>query len=44
MIELSSQVKERPVKVLLDLGMTGNFISDAMATALKLKITSDVDL
>ena len=42
-IELSSQVKERPVKVLLDLGATCNFILDAMATALKLKITSDVD-
>ena len=43
MIELSSRVKERPAKVLLDSGMIGNFISDAMATALKLKITSDVD-
>ena len=42
-IELSNRVKERPVKVLLDLGTTGNFISDAMATALKLKVTSDVD-
>ena len=31
------------MKVLLDSGATGNFISDAMATALKLKITSDVD-
>ena len=39
-IELSSRVKERPVKVLLDSGTTGNFISDAMATALKLKLTS----
>ena len=43
MIELSSRVKERLVKVFLDSGMTGNFISDAMAAALKLKITSDVD-
>ena len=42
-IELSSRVKERLVKVLLDSGATGNFISDAMAIALKLKITSDVD-
>ena len=42
-IELSSRVKERPMKVLLDSGATGNFILDAMATALKLKITSDVD-
>ena len=31
------------MKVLLDSGTTGNFISDAMATVLKLKITSDVD-
>ena len=42
-VELSSRVKEHPVKVLLDSGATGNFISDAMAIALKLKITSDVD-
>ena len=42
-IELSSRVKERPVKVLLDLGTTGNFISDAMATVFKLKIISEVD-
>ena len=42
-IELSSWVKEPPMKVLLDLGVSGNFISYAMATALKLKITSDVD-
>ena len=42
-IEWSSRVKECLVKVLLDLGVTGNFISDAMATALKLKTTSDVD-
>ena len=43
MIELSSRVKERPVKVLLDSGAIGNFISDAMATSLKLKIISNVD-
>ena len=43
MIELSRRVKERPVKVLLDSGTTSNFISDAMAIALKLKITLDVD-
>ena len=42
-IELASRVKERPVKVLLDSGTTGNFISYAMATVLKLKITSNVD-
>ena len=42
-IELSSRVKERLVKVLLDSGAIGNFISDAMATILKLKITEDAD-
>ena len=31
------------MKVLLDLGMTGNYILDAMAIVLKLKIISDVD-
>ena len=31
------------MKVLLDLGVTGNFISYAMVVALKLKITLDVD-
>ena len=31
------------MKVLLDSGTSGNSISDAMATALKLKITSNVD-
>ena len=42
-IELSNRVKERQVEVLLDSGATGNFVLDAMATALKLKITSGVD-
>ena len=41
-IELSRRLKERPVKVLLDSVTTGNFISDAMAPTLKLKITSHV--
>ena len=31
------------MKVLLDSGATGNFISDTLATALKLKINVDVD-
>ena len=31
------------MKVSLDSGVTSNFISDAIATALKLKIKSDVD-
>ena len=38
MIELASSVKKRPVKMLQDLGATGNFISDAMTTALKLQV------
>ena len=42
-IELYSRVKERLVKLLLDSGAMGNFTSDAMATAFKLKIISDVD-
>ena len=42
-IELSSSVKKRLVKMLLDLGATSTFISDAMATALKLQIQDDED-
>ena len=36
-------VKKRPVKMLLDSGANGNFISDAMATALKLQVQEDED-
>ena len=43
MIELSSSVKKRLVKMLLDSSAIGNFISDAMATALKLQIQDDED-
>ena len=43
MIELSSSVKKRPVKMLLESGTTGNFILDAMATALKLQVQDDED-
>lgn len=42
-IELSSWVKGHQVKVLLNLGVIGNFISDAMATVLNFKITGDMD-
>ena len=42
-IELSSQMKERPMKLLLDSGVIGNFISDMMATTLELKIISNMD-
>ena len=41
MIELSSLVKKPQVKMLLDSGATNNFISDAMATALKLQVQED---
>ena len=43
MIELSSSVKKRSVKMLLDSGATGNFISDAMVTELKLQVQNDED-
>ena len=43
MIEFSNQVNECLVKVLLDSGATGNFISDAMVIVLNSKITSDLD-
>ena len=41
MIKLSKLVEKRPVKMLLDSGATGNFISDAMAIALKLHVQDD---
>ena len=41
MIELSSSVQKPPMKMLLDSGGTSNFISDAMATALKLYVQDD---
>ena len=43
MIELSNLMKKHPVKMLLDSRATGNFISDAMATALKLQVQDDED-
>ena len=43
MIELSILVKKRLVKILLDSGATSNFISDVMATALKLQVQEDED-
>ena len=42
-IELSSSMKKRLVKILLDSGAIGNFILDAMATALKLQVQDDKD-
>ena len=41
MIELSNLMKKHPVKMLLDSRATRNFISDAMATALKLQVQED---
>ena len=43
MIELSSLVKKRQVKMLLDSGATGNFILDAMGATLKMQIHEDED-
>ena len=42
-LELSSTVQKRPVKMLIDSGATGNFISDAMVTALKLHVQQEED-
>ena len=36
-LELSGWVKERPIRVLIDSGATGNFISDELVTALRLR-------
>ena len=40
-LELSSTVQKRPVKMLIDSGATGNFVSNAMVTALKLQVQQD---
>ena len=37
-IELSGQVKKQPVKVLIDSGATGNFITDDLVTAWNLPV------
>ena len=42
-MELSNMVKKRPIKMLIDSGATGNFISDAMVTAFNLQVQSDED-
>ena len=42
-MELSNSVQKRPVKMLLDSGATGNFVSDAMVTALGLLVRKDED-
>ena len=42
-LELTSTVQKRPVKMLLDSGATGNFISNAMVTALGLQVQEGDD-
>ena len=42
-LELSSSVQKRPVKMLVDSGATGNFVSDAMVTALGLPVQEEED-
>ena len=42
-IELSSLVKKCTMNMLLDSSATSNFISDAMAIALKLQVQEDED-
>ena len=42
-MELASTVKKRPVKMLIDSGATGNFISDAMVTTFNLQVQSHED-
>ena len=37
-LEVAGRVKRRPIKVLIDSGATGNFISDQVVTALRLKV------
>ena len=43
MIELSSSMKKRLVKMLMDSSVTSNFISNATATMLKLEAQEDKD-
>ena len=40
-LELAGKVKGRPVKVLIDSGATGNFISDHIVTALDLQVVPE---
>ena len=43
MLELSSSIKKCPVKMLLDSGVTGNFISEDMIIVLRLLVQEDED-
>ena len=40
-LELSGRVKERPIRVLIDSGATGNFISDELVIALRLRVVPE---
>ena len=40
-LELSGKIKRRPLKVLIDSGSTGNFISDQVVASLHLKVVED---
>ena len=42
-LELSSSVQKRPVTMLVDSGATGNFVADAMVTALGLLVQEEED-
>ena len=42
-MELSSLVQKCPMKILLDSGATGNFVSDAMVSALGLPVQEEED-
>ena len=42
-LELSSSVQKCPVKMLVDSGATGNFVSDTMVTALGLPVQEEED-
>ena len=42
-LELSSSVQKRPMKMLVDSGATGNFVLDAMVTALGLLVREEED-
>ena len=43
-LELSSSVQKRPVKMVVDSGATGNFVSDAMVTVLGLPVQEEEEL
>ena len=42
-LQLSSSIQKRPVKMLLDSGATSNFVSNAMVTTLGLPVREEED-